>query len=82
MISRKTVSEARSDVSHVGSNGHQECLSPEERVVYAKWRRGVLLLYGAAAIFLGGLMLVQVHSGDRSPELRAAPEVTLAKRGG
>jgi hypothetical protein len=57
--------EARPNASSVSSGSRHglRSLSPEEKMIYHRWRCGVLILYGAVVVVLGGL----VFTGSFSP---------------
>jgi hypothetical protein len=50
--------EARPDASRAGAGNRHGLrpLSPAERTTYRRWMRGTLILYGAVAVVLGGLL--------------------------
>ena len=52
-------------------------LSPEDRATHAKWTRGVVIAYGAAALLLGGIIAAQ-NIGNRSQTAADAPTASIA----
>jgi hypothetical protein len=68
--------EARPDASRVGSGNRHGLrpLSPEESTTYRRWMRGTLMLYGAVAVVLGGLLF----AGSVPAPEKAAADARLA----
>ena len=61
-----------------GNRHHLRPLSPEEKMTYRRWMRGVWILYGAVAVVLGGLVFTGNLPTTISALEKAAAHTTLA----
>jgi hypothetical protein len=70
---------ARSNARVRSGNRHDlRPLSPEERMTYRRWMRGVWILYGAVAVILGGLAFTGNFPTTIAALEKGAAHATLA----